>query len=159
MALRITCVFFIALAVFIFGMALTSSGIAFWLKSILSILTFLLALGGLLGKYEITEHGPRALIGPFVRSRSKQIHWDDIEEIYDDNLSSSHFYMFKLRNKSYWKSYGCHNSISNYRDFLRESILRVRPDTRVDPKILSLIGFIPSDIGKRYKATESSSKS
>ncbi|MCX6354085.1 MAG: hypothetical protein NTZ78_04155 [Candidatus Aureabacteria bacterium] len=133
-----------------FKLGLESPNIKFWYKAILSFLIFLLFSAALFATYEVTEVGPRVKLGPFVR-KSKQIKWDDIELIYDDNFSSAHFYRFKLRGRSYWSTFVFQNGVTNYKDFLREAIMRVRPDTVVEEKILQLVSFTHADIGKLYR--------
>jgi hypothetical protein len=148
--MRIVCILFILLGIATFKLGYNSCGPVSYSRLILSILGIFLGIGGLIIKYVITEYGPGSAIGSYIFKKSL-VHWDDIELIYDDNFSSAHFYRFKLRGKSYWSTFIFQNGITNYKDFLREAIMRVRPDTIVEDKILQLVGFTHADIGKLYK--------
>ena len=101
-------------------------------------------------KYEITDLGPQASLGPTF---SRQAYWKDIEKVYEDSFSSIRLFIFKGRKEVNNKGFGLNNAITNYKDFLREAIMRVRPDTEVEEKILQLVGFTKVDIGKMYRSS------
>jgi len=144
---KISSIILIFVAIFAWKV---SSGLHLWYFSIASPFLILICIGSLFVTYLISNNGATVKIGPFV---TRRVRWEDIEMVYDDNFSSFHLFVFKIRGKGLRHTFGCNNAFANYEDFLRKSILRVRPDTQVDPKIMRLIGFTPSDIGKLYKSS------
>ena len=143
--MKIFAVFLIPLAIFVLRI---STGLHFWFFVISSPLLIVMSVGSLLVEYKINEEGSRAMIYPFI---SRQILWEDIETIYEDNFFSLRLCIFTIRRKGLRGTFGYNNACTYYEDFLREAVSRVRPDTKVEDKVLALIGFTKRDIGKNYK--------
>lgn len=93
---------------------------------------------------------------------SRRLEWKDVKSVIDDaffySLPFGHKYnlipkqeLFK-RKKEWIIIQDC---FKNYRDLLKEVVLRVSPDTKVDASILKLTSLAQQDIGRLYKQVES----
>jgi len=89
---------------------------------------------------------------------SRQLMWDDIEIIVDDSLfprlQFTHKYNLIPKQNHFEKRKkwivipAC---FQNYKDLLKEVVLRVSPDTKIEASILNLTGLAQQDIGRFYK--------
>lgn len=143
--MKILAVLLIIVAIFVPRICV---GPQFWFFTVVSSLLIIICVGSWFVEYKINDKGSRAMIGPFT---IRKVRWEDISKIYDDHFGGVHLYTF-LTSKKWWRRYfGYNNAGTNYKDFLRESISRVHPDTEVENSILDLIGFTERDVGKKYK--------
>lgn len=92
---------------------------------------------------------------------SRQINWLDIEAVIDDSpfprFQFTHIYHLIPKRKSLEKPKKriiLTTYFKNYKDLLKEVVLRVSPDTKIDGNILKLTGLTQQDIGKCYKPLE-----
>ena len=83
--------------------------------------------------------------------------WNDIDQIVEDSpfpkWTCTHLYHLLPRRMPYKnlkKRLTLSTHFKNYHELLRNIVLRVSPETKVDASILQLVGLTPQDIGKLY---------
>ena len=146
--MKIFAAAFTLLLVVTFRPWLSFSGVRFWFNLLGTPLLIVMFIGSLFVRYIISAEGSQAMIGPFT---IRKVRWGDIREIYDDHFGGVHLYTFLTSKRWHRRYFGYNNACTYYKDFLCESVSRVRPDTKVEDKVLALIGFTERDIGKNYK--------
>lgn len=97
----------------------------------------------------IKDKGILSGVSFFSDRLKKYFPFDEVTIINEDSFLFLH--SFHIVGNTNFKRLFIYNGIKNYRQLLKDVILRVRPETSVDDKSLQYANLKREDIGKLYK--------
>ena len=116
------------------------------------LIIFLLTVISPTIRYHINPKGilPRSRLFPYSKMTML---WSEVQSVLDDNFLCVHFFYIMGKDKATGKKKMVpYTNIThtNHKDFLKEVVSKVPPNTPIDDSILKRIEFSKEDIGKNF---------